>query len=431
VRGRGTVHGELKRAAPVTDYYSKAEEVYVGPLNGIRVLDIGTVFLGPYATLILGQLGAEVVKIEPAGGDIARRVGYSRNPGMTGTFILCNEGKRSLAIDLTAPEGREVLGRLAATADIVVHNMRPNAARALGLSYQALSPCNERIIVVSAHGYSEDGPQAGLPAYDDIIQAATGAAHLEGLRYGAPQYLPSIVADKWTAMAALYSALAALYERERSGVGQDVEVPMFDVMAQFALEHFQGEVFDPPIGPAGYQRVLSPQRRPYATSDGFLAVMLYTDRHWKTFFESVGRPDIFADKRFSDVTQRTRNIDAVYETLAGFLTQRTTAEWLELFRAIDAPATEVRQVPDMLRDPDLNRRGIIRAVEHPTEGTVQSLGLPVMFSRTPGEKAGYRLAPTLGQHSREILGELGFDADEIAALQASGAVTAAGEVEQP
>jgi crotonobetainyl-CoA:carnitine CoA-transferase CaiB-like acyl-CoA transferase len=322
--------------------------------------------------------------------------------------------------------GQEVLARLVATSDIVIHNIRSSAAAQLGLTYTAMSRYNERIIVVAARGYSDRSDDANKPAYDDIIQAASGIAYLEGLKHGSPQYLPTIVADKTAGITAVYAALAALYERERTGLGQEVEVPMYDVMAQYmSIEHYQGEVFEPMISPSVYQRVVSRNRKPYATADGHISVMLYTDRHWRAFFDRIGRLELADDPRFRDISHRTEHIDELYQLVADVLVERKTSEWLDVFREIDAPATPVRSVADVLTDPGLFERGVFRTVEHPTEGTIHALGLPLTYGRTEVIANDDRLAPRLGQHSIELLNELGYPAVEIAEMVEQGLVVAA------
>jgi crotonobetainyl-CoA:carnitine CoA-transferase CaiB-like acyl-CoA transferase len=388
----------------------------MGPLQGLKVLDLGAVVLAPYCGLLLGQMGAEVIKVERPSGDITRNLGPSRSPGMSGSFMLLNDMKRSIALDLTHREGRSAFQRIAATADVVLHNMRTTAAAALGLTYAQLAAVNPRIIVVAAHGYSDESDDAGRAAYDDLIQAASGLAYLEGQRHGEPSYVAATVADKAAAMSALYATLAALYERERSGLGQDIEVPMYDVFASFVtLDHVMGETFIPRLGPAFYGRMMSPSRRPYPTSDGYIAAMPYTDEQWASFFDQVGRAELRADERFSNITKRTENIDVLYAILAHELTKRTTEQWMETFHDIDVPASRVNSVMDILNDDGLAERGVVGSYDHPTEGRVRSYGLPVSFKRTVPERSSAG-APNLGQHGRDILREVGYSDQEVDAL---------------
>ncbi|MGR7995179.1 MULTISPECIES: CaiB/BaiF CoA transferase family protein [unclassified Xanthobacter] len=355
-----------------------------GPLQGIRVLDLSTVIAGPYAAQILGDMGAEVLKVEPPQGDIMRAAGPARSPAMGAAFLNANRNKDGLVLDLKQPADRERLLALVRTADVLLHNMRPAAAARLGLGPETLLAENPRLVYCAIVGFGQDGPYRDWPAYDDIIQAAAGWSALEATVGGTPRYAPTIVADKTTALYAVAAINAALLHAARTGQGQAVEVPMFEVMASYLLvEHLAGRTFVPPEGPPGYARLLSRHRRPYATRDGHLSVMPYTASHWQRFFEAAGRADWAADPRLADDGARSRAIDELYGRLAACLPARTNGEWIALLRAADIPCSPVNDVDDLLADPHLAAVGFFTPATHPTEGEVLTVRPPVRFSRTP------------------------------------------------
>jgi crotonobetainyl-CoA:carnitine CoA-transferase CaiB-like acyl-CoA transferase len=377
-----------------------------GPLTGVRVIDLTSVVMGPYATQILGDMGADVIKVEPPEGDLFRHVVPFRHRGMSAAFLNLNRNKRSLVLDLKHPEERETLKRLIDGADVFVTTVRPQAMRRLGFDYESLCETNPRLIYCGAHGFSEKGPYAGRPAFDDIIQAMCGVASLEGHRQpDGPKYVKTIFADKTVGFVVAYSVAMALYERERSGQGQAIEVPMFETMVSYTLvEHLAGETFQPPAGGMRYGRILSPHRGPYRTRDGFLSLLPYTTPQWVRFFEMVGRPDLAADPRVTDPAIRVEHIDELYQIVAGIVSGRTTAEWCELLKDADIPMTPVLSPEDLLEDVHLRQTGFFKLCEHPSEGEIRQLGIPVTFSRTPGSLR--RPAPRLGEHREEILNEL-------------------------
>lgn len=366
-----------------------------GPLHGIRVLDLSTVIAGPYAGQILGDMGADVVKVEPPQGDIMRAAGPARSPGMGAAFLNSNRNKAGLVLDLKRPDDLARLSDLARTADVVLLNMRPAAAKRLGIAYEDLAALNPRLVYCAIVGYGQDGPYRDRPAYDDIIQAATGWSGLEAQIGGTPRYAPTIVADKTTALYAVGAINAALLHVARTGEGQYVEVPMFEVTASFLLvEHLGGRTFVPPEGPAGYARLLSRHRRPYPTKDGYLSVLPYTATHWRRFFEVAGRPDWAADPRLADDATRAGIIDELYERVAACLPERTSAEWMGMLPASDIPCSPVNSVDDLIADEHLAAVGFFVPVTHPTEGEVLTVRCPVRFSRTPCEVGAG--APPLG-----------------------------------
>ncbi len=391
-----------------------------GPLAGVRILDCTSVVLGPWAAQQLGDLGADVIKIEPPEGDTTRQLGPKRNPGMAAFYLGCNRNKRSIVLDLKKDDGRKALFKLAETADVLMHNYRPEPAARLGVSYEALAKINPRLVYLATYGYRADGPMGPKAAYDDIIQAASGMASLQTVVAGAPRFLPTIVADKTSSNGVVAAVLAALYERERSGQGQAIEVPMFETLVAYVMvEHLYGETFRPaaPEG-AGYRRLLNKERRPYPSKDGFFALLPYTDANWREFTDLVGRPDIMADPRFASLATRLANIEVVYATLAEICATRTNAEWIALLKPSNIPHGPVQTLEDLLHDEQLEATGFWKEVEHPTEGPIRMTDIPPRFSRTKPEVR--RLQPNLGEHSREILAEAGYGEREIDALLASG-----------
>jgi crotonobetainyl-CoA:carnitine CoA-transferase CaiB-like acyl-CoA transferase len=390
-----------------------------GPLAGIRVLDATSVVLGPLAGQMLGDLGADVVKIEPPDGDTTRQLGPARHAGMAALFLGCNRNKRSLVLDLKRTAGRAALLRLAGTADVFVHNLRPAAATKLGLEYEVFEEVNPRIVYCATYGFRAAGPYGNKPAYDDIIQAAAGLTSLQTPLTGEPRYLPTIVADKTSGMAVALAVLAALIHRDRTGRGQAIEVPMFETLVSFVMvEHLYGETFVPAAESAGYKRILNRYRRPFATKDGYLAVLPYTDANWRAFFELTGRADLLADPRFKTLASRLTNIETLYGELAKIVATRTTAEWLADLDRANIPAMVVNTLETLLRDPQLEATGFWKVVEHPTEGTIRMPDVAATFGATP---AGiHRLPPRLGEHTREVLRDAGFGEDEIQTLLATG-----------
>ena len=390
-----------------------------GPLAGVRVLDVTTVVLGPWAAQTLGDMGADVIKVEPPEGDTTRRLGPARHPGMGAFYLACNRNKRSLVLDLKQTAGRAALLRLAATADVILHNFRPGPAARLGLEYEPFRAVNPRLVYCATYGFRARGPSGTKPAYDDVIQAAAGLASLQTPLVGEPRYMPTIVADKTSSLAVLSAVLSALFHRERTGEGQAIEVPMFEtVVAYVMVEHLYGETFVPPIETAGYKRILNRWRRPFRTTDGYLAVVPYTDADWRAFFALAGRADLQADPRFRTLESRLANIEALYEELAKIIAGRSSADWLEALDRASVPAMVVNTLETLLVDPQLEATGFWKIVEHPTEGTLRVPDIPTTYSRTPAEIR--RLPPRLGEHSREVLREAGFSEAEVDDLRASG-----------
>jgi crotonobetainyl-CoA:carnitine CoA-transferase CaiB-like acyl-CoA transferase len=373
-----------------------------GPLHGVRVIDMTTVAMGPYATQILGDMGADVIKVEAPEGDVFRNAAPARHPGMGAAFMNLNRNKRSIALDLKSADGKATMLGLLKDADVFASNTRPQALRKLGLDYETLKRHNPRLIHCGTYGFSEKGPYAGRPAFDDVIQAMSGLAALQGHNSSeGPEYVNTIMADKCAGLTAAWAVSMALYERERSGQGQAIEVPMFETMVSFnLLEHMAGQTFRPKMSNMGYERILSPHRRPYRTRDGFIGLLPYTTAQWTRFFEIAGTPQHAADPRFMDPVKRSENINTLYGILADLVATRTTAEWQALLKDADIPMTPILSPDDLLADPHLEAIGFFAEAQHPTEGEVRTVGIPVTFSRTPG--AIRRLAPTLDQHGDEL-----------------------------
>ena len=395
----------------------------MGPLAGIRVLDLTTVMMGPSATQALAEMGAEVMKVEGPGGDPVRGVGPMRNPGMGPLFLNTNAGKRSLAIDLKHQGARDAFLRLAATADVVAYNIRPAAAARLGLSYEAVARGRPEVVYAGMFGYGQDGPYAARPAYDDLIQ---GAALLPWLvaraGEGVPRYVPSAMADRVVGLAAVGAICAALVHRARTGEGQRVDTPMFETMVRFVLgDHLGGLSFDPPLDGGGYKRLLTPERKPYRTADGYICALLYGDREWRNFYAATGRAAQFAaDPRLANMGTRNENIGALYAEVAAEFETRTTAEWEALLERADIPFTTMHDLSSILEDPHLSAIGFFAPEQHPSEGALIRMRSAGTWSRT--QPAFERGAPRYGEHSAAILAEAGLDGDEIAALAQAGAI---------
>ncbi|MEU8337381.1 CaiB/BaiF CoA transferase family protein [Micromonospora tulbaghiae] len=373
-----------------------------GPLSGLRVLDLTSTFSGPYCTLMLADLGAEVIKVEPPGGDIARQLGAARTPGMAAVFLNMNRGKKSVLLDLKAPADRAAFDRLVPTVDVLVHNMRPAAAARLALTYDDVRALHPAIVYCAIPGFRGTGPHADRPAYDDVIQGASGIAALQSVNQDQPGYVVTPLADKITGLTASTAVLAALRHRDATGDGQRVEVPMFDTMVAFGLlEQLDGWTFEPPTGPPLYPRTAAPNRRPYATADGHLCVLIYTGRQWERFLTLVGRADLLRHPDYDTVGKRIANADGLYRVVAEVLRGRTTAEWLAELSAIDVPCAPLAGYEEILREEEEAGTGLVSIVEHPVAGRLRSIASPIAMSGSPLPSG--RLAPTLGEHNDEVL----------------------------
>ena len=386
-----------------------------GPLSGIRVIDITTVVLGPFCSQTLGDMGADVIKVETIDGDSTRLLGPSRTPGMGSYFANLNRNKRSLAIDLKKPAAREAILRLTETADVFVHNMRIGAAQRLGLDYETLSARNPKLIYACASGFRKGSSLQEYPAYDDLIQGVSGTASLNAGPDGAPRYFPTVMVDKLTGAQLASMIGMALFHRERTGQGQEIHLPMMETILSFMLiEHLWSGTLGEPEKGLGYPRMMTPHRRPYRTKDGYISVIAHSDAQWRKLFEAMDMPAAIEDPRFSSVPARASNIDAVYATLTEGMTKRTTAEWLADLQPADIPCGKANSLEDLFTDPYLAETGYFEPHTHPIEGSVVIPAIPARFSQTPPNV--HRPWPALGQHSREILAEAGYGTAEIDAI---------------
>ncbi|MCG8311938.1 MAG: CoA transferase [Pseudomonadales bacterium] len=375
-----------------------------GPLAGIRVIDLTAMVMGPYCTQLLADMGAEVIKIEPPGGDGVRFISPGPIPAMGGVFVNVNRGKRSMVLDLRSEEGANVLRELIKTGDVFIHSMRAKAIKKLGFGYEEVAALNPSIVYTNCYGYGKNGPDADQPAYDDTIQAECGLTSVQEMLTGEVNYVGTIMADKIAGMTALYATVMALFHRERTGEGQEVEIGMFEAMASFMLvEHANGMLFDPPIGPANYHRAVARNRRPYQTKDGYISALVYNDKHWSLFMDAV-KPH-WASDEYATLEQRAKQINKIYGFLGETFKERTTDEWLSLFRELGIPAAPLRTPDELFDNPHLNAVDFFQTVPSPY-GNIRFPGVPTGFSKSPGKVAGP--APLTGQDTDAILEELGL-----------------------
>jgi crotonobetainyl-CoA:carnitine CoA-transferase CaiB-like acyl-CoA transferase len=388
-----------------------------GPLAGVRVIDLTTVVMGPYATQVLADYGADVIKVEPPAGDVMRKAGPMHNPDMGHFYLNVNRGKRSVVLDLKQPSARDALLRMCVGADVLVYNIRPQAMERLGLSYEAVCAVAPGIIYVGAYGFSQKGPYAARPAYDDLIQGMCAIPWLTRVA-GAelPRYAPMVFADRMVGLQLSTAIASALVHKARTGEGQRVDVPMFEGLASVVLgEHMAGRMFDTTSQAMGYQRSLASDRRPYQTRDGWVCVMVYNDKHWRSFFQAIGQAEVFdTDARFQSQGERLRHIDYVYGFLGREIALRSTAEWLKLLEDADIPAAPMYSLDDLLGDTHLNATGFFRTQQHPSQGQIMTTAVPTEWSATPPDEPGH--SPLLGEHTAEVLSDFGFTAEEITTL---------------
>lgn len=379
---------------------------------------------GPVAGQYLGDMGADVIKLEPPEGDLTRSIGPRRSPRMGAFFLTSNRSKRSIVVDLKRPEGREILRRLLAKTDVLLHSMRTPAAERLGLDYATLAKSHPALVYCHVTGYGDAGVYGGRPAYDDIIQAASGLAMLQQVVAGQPRYMPTIVADKISGVHAAYAIVLALMHQMRTGEGQRVDVPMFETMAAFnMIEHQWGHAFEPPLGDMGYAPVVSAARRPYRTQDGYLSLLPYSDAHWRRFFELAGEPQIMDDARFTLFASRQVHFRAVWDEIERQVGRKTNAEWLRLLTPEDIPFSPVNDIEDLRADPHLNSVDFWSVREHPSEGALLIARNPIGMSASPPDVT--RLPPGLGEHGADILRECDYDDASAQRLLAPGGICAA------
>jgi len=384
-------------------------------LDGIRVIDLTAVVLGPLATMQLADFGADVIKIEPPEGDMMRANGVSRHPGMSSIYLGLNRNKRSVVLDLKTEAGRAALRRLIPTADVLVHNMRVPAIERLGFGYEAVRAMHPGIVYCAATGFAQNGPDALKPAFDDIIQSGSGLASLSAESAGGPAYLPSLVADKVSGMATAQAILAALVRRLRTEQGAYVEVPMLETMTAFTLaEHMGHMAFVGDDGPAGYARLLSGGRQVVRTADGHVSMLPYTPRHWAAFFEAVGRADLNECYGVTDRQSLNANIRKLYAEVLALGPSRCTADWMTLCERLDIPATPVYGLSDLPKHPHLAAVELFQTTQHPTEGALREIRPTTLVDGAALPIT--RHAPRVGEHTADVLRAEGFTETEIATL---------------
>jgi crotonobetainyl-CoA:carnitine CoA-transferase CaiB-like acyl-CoA transferase len=395
-----------------------------GPLAGVRIVDLTSVFMGPLATQQLADLGADVLKIESPTGDSIRTIGPNGDIGLGPLYMHLNRNKRSVCLDLKSKGGREALLRLISDADVLVYNVRPAAMERLDLGYETLAALNPSLIYVGMLGFSQKGPYAPLAAYDDLIQGASGFADtFARTPEGVPRYAPTAVADRAAGLYAFGVISAALFARTKTGKGQRIDIPMFEVMAgQVMSDHLYGESYIPAQGPMGYPRLLVAERRPYQTKDGHICCTVYTDGQWRAFLELCGFTGMFeSDPRFKDMGQRTKYVVELYTMVSDELRKRSSADWLVALQKADIPCFRVHTLESLLQDPHLVETGFFLESDHPDVGRIRHMRSPAEWSDTPGSVR--MLAPRLGQHTREALREAGYSANEIDGLIAGRAAS--------
>jgi crotonobetainyl-CoA:carnitine CoA-transferase CaiB-like acyl-CoA transferase len=399
-------------------------------MSGIRVLDLTSVLMGPYCTQVFCDMGAEVIKVEGPEGDSSRHIPPYKDSRNGGIFTSLNRGKRCISLDLSKPEGRDACLDLARTCDVFIHSMRPKAIQRLGLDYGNVAEFNSSIVYCNLLGFGRRGRYSGLAAYDDAIQAISGLVSLQQELVGEPAYIPTVLADKVAGLTAAYAILAALLHKERTGVGQQIDVPMFETMASFVLvEHLCGYAFDPPLGRPVYPRLMAVTRKPYRTLDGHLSVVVYNDKQWANFARLVGREHLIHDHRFATLADRSRHVDAWNTAVAEVIETRTTDDWLTILAEAGIPAMKVNSTQDLFTDPHLRDVGFFKTFEHPVDGRLRLPGFPVEFHCTP---AGFDMpAREQGADTAAVLREASFSPERISELQRAGVFDVRSAVPKP
>jgi len=390
-------------------------------LNGLKIIDLTSIVLGPYATKILGDLGADVIKVEPLVGDLFRTVRPGHPEQMGAGFINCNRNKKSISINLKEPEGKLALIELIGTADVFVHNMRPSSIERLGLSYDELIKTNPELVYCFSAGFGQDGPYKDDPAYDDIAQAMSGLAFLNANAEGEPRYLPTIIGDKVSGLHLALAVLAAVTNRLQTGNGCYIEAPMFESMVSFLMvEQLAGQSFEPPLGGIGYERLLSPNRKPFRTLDGYISILPYNSKDWTSFLTLIDRTDISNAEWVTNSVLRSKNIDQLYKIISDATSKQTTKQWLESLKTLDIPCSEVKRMDELLSDPHLQEVNFFHESDHPTEGRLRSV-------RSPFRVRGFKeyedkSAPALGEDTINVLQNAGLELDRIKELELNGII---------
>jgi crotonobetainyl-CoA:carnitine CoA-transferase CaiB-like acyl-CoA transferase len=391
-----------------------------GPLEGVRIVDLTSVVVGPLCTQILADHGADVIKVESRAGDLVRVMnGKSVTPGMGAKFLHLNRNKRSIVLDLKQPAGHDALKKLIARADVMIWNNRPRSMARMKLAYDDVRAINPKIIYCGMFGFGQDGRYRDKPAYDTIIQGAGGMAALHHRATGEPRFVPMVVADKVVGLIATQMIAMALYGRARTGEGCAIEIPMFENLVKFVLEeHMYLKTFVPPLGGTGDPRLLDPLGKPIPTKDGWICISANTNEQAYAFFDAIGRPELKTDARFASVPARFAHVAEYFQVRLEALKARTTAEWLDVFDRCDVPAMPYHTLDTLLEDPHLKDAGFFETKDHPTEGKTRVMRLPNKWSS--GVRREWNPAPKLGQQSVEILREIGCTDAEIEAMVASG-----------
>jgi len=394
-----------------------------GPFDGLKVVDLTTVVVGPYSTQLLSDMGAEVIKVEAPDGDLTRLGAPKRSADMASSFLQLNRNKRSVVLDLKQEAGAEAMRALLKDADVFVHNMRPEPLERLGFTYEDVRKFNPEIVFCNIWGFGRGGRYAGRAAFDDIIQGVSGLVALEAFGGKEARYFPMLIADKTTGVFAAYAMAAALYHKLNTGKGQEIETPMFEAMTSFAMiEHLSGEAFTPPLGPPGSERHAKPMRWPVQTKDGWACILATSDKHWRGLTAAAGRPELAEDDRYDTRPKRIAARNEVLALTAEMAKTRTTKEWVDELADAGVPCMHINTLEEVVSDPHLADVGFFPEFDHPTEGRIRLMAPPYSLSETPPTIRS--LPPRMGEHTSAVLAELGYSEAQIEAMLEAGAAVA-------